>query len=90
MCTYICMYMYAYIHTYIHAPTVGGGKYVSVRTEEEMLTGDTETAMGTAGVQKNFRFANALLTLELRNICTCVCIHTYVNVCTYIHTYIRM
>ncbi len=24
-------------------------------TEEEMLTGDTETAMGTAGVQKNLK-----------------------------------
>jgi hypothetical protein len=32
-----------------------GGTTRDEKTEEEMLTGDTETAMGTAGVQKNLQ-----------------------------------
>jgi hypothetical protein len=32
-----------------------GGTTRDEKTEEEMLTGDTEKAMGTAGVQKNLQ-----------------------------------
>ena len=32
-----------------------GGTTINEKTEDEMLTGDTETAMGTDGVQKNLQ-----------------------------------
>jgi hypothetical protein len=38
-----------------------GGTTRDERTEEEMLTGDTETAMGTAGVQKNLQISSEAL-----------------------------
>jgi hypothetical protein len=38
-----------------------GGTTRDERTEEEMLMGDTEAAMGTAGAQKNFQTRSSRL-----------------------------